>query len=136
MIKNLRELYRYRELLAVMVWRDIKVKYKQSVMGFLWAILMPLIIVSAGIVVKYAISIVSGTPMKLFQLVTVSCSEQHLVTKIYFPKEVFPMAAVLSNVFDFLVASGLLAIILMISHTGASIHLGMFPCSSSFFWHW
>jgi ABC-type polysaccharide/polyol phosphate export permease len=60
MIKNLRELYRYRELLAVIVWRDIKVKYKQSVMGFLWAILMPLIIVSAGIVVKYSISLLSG----------------------------------------------------------------------------
>ena len=63
MIATLRELIRRRELLYILVWREIAVKYKQSVMGFLWAILMPALIVMAGIVVKYAFATVSGQPL-------------------------------------------------------------------------
>ena len=54
MKEDLTELYKYRELLYMLAYRDIKVRYKQSVMGFLWAILMPILIVMAGVVVRYA----------------------------------------------------------------------------------
>src|SRR4051812_19119153 len=53
-----------RDLLAMLVWRELKVKYKQSVMGFLWAILMPALIVSAGVIVKYAFASLSGKPLE------------------------------------------------------------------------
>lgn len=147
MINDLRELCRYRELLAVMVWRDIKVKYKQSVMGFLWALLMPLIIVSAGILVKYAIAAVSGSGVRTSQLLTVSVKavpwafivssirfattslvqNTNLVTKIYFPREIFPIAAVLSNFVDFLTATCVLVFILLLFQSGVSVHLWYVP---------
>ena len=53
MKENLREFYRYRGLLYMIAYRDIKVRYKQSIMGFLWAILMPVLIVMSGILVRY-----------------------------------------------------------------------------------
>ena len=46
------ELFRWRDLLYLITLRDVKLKYKQTVMGFLWAILMPLVIVSAGLIVR------------------------------------------------------------------------------------
>jgi len=113
---QLGELYKYRELLYMIVIRDIKVRYKQSVMGFLWAILMPVLIVSAGVLVRYAYGIASHKPLAMSDVVSVatksipwaflvssikfSCqsllANHNLVTKVYFPKEIFPIAAVLA----------------------------------------
>ena len=147
MIEELRELYKYRELLYVLAYRDIKVRYKQSVMGFLWAILMPILIVMAGVVVRYAYALASGKPLETADIVSVavkslpwaflvssirfSCNSlignQNLVTKIYFPKEIFPMAAVLASLFDFFVASGALVILLVVTRTGWSAYLLWIP---------
>src|SRR5208337_915504 len=69
---ELRELYRYRELLVMIAIRDIKVRYKQSLMGFLWAILMPLLIVSAGILVRYAYAIASHKPLDTQDILAVA----------------------------------------------------------------
>ncbi len=63
MIGYFEQLYRARELLYMLVWRDIRVRHKQSVMGFLWAILLPTIIVIAGVGVRIAVSTYSGKPM-------------------------------------------------------------------------
>lgn len=143
----IRELIQYRHLLFMLAWRDIKIKYKQSIMGFLWAIFMPLIIVAAGILVKKAFSMLSDEPMSLTQLTSVSVkaipwaffvssirfatnsltSNMNLVTKIYFPREIFPFSAVLACFFDFMIASGVLIIILMIAGIGASIYLFWLP---------
>lgn len=143
----IQELIKYRHLLYMLTWRDIKIKYKQSIMGFLWAIFMPMIIVASGILVKKAFSMLSGKPMDLAQLASVSVKaipwaffvssirfatnsllhNMNLVTKIYFPREVFPIAAVMANFFDFIVASILLIIILAIAGIGASIHLFWLP---------
>ena len=60
MKEELRELYRHRDLFYTIACRDIKVRYKQSVMGFLWAILMPTLIVGAGIVVRYGFALASA----------------------------------------------------------------------------
>jgi lipopolysaccharide transport system permease protein len=143
MIKHLRELYRYRELIYMLVWRDIKVRYKQSVMGLLWAILMPMFIVLAGVMVKYAYSIVTRSPLSLEDLLVISAkavpwaflissvrfachsliSSPSLVTKVYFPKEIFPMAAVASQLIDFAVASVVVAVIFVVTGARVSTHL-------------
>lgn len=116
-------------------------------MGFLWAIFMPMMIVAAGILVKKAFSILSGNPMNLSQIASVSVKalpwaffvgsirfatnsligNMNLVTKIYFPREVFPLSSVLASLFDFTVASSVLIIILTIARIGVSIHLLWLP---------
>ena len=63
MLEELKELYKYREILFMITYRDIKVRYKQSVMGFLWAVLMPILIVMSGIVVRYAYALASHRPL-------------------------------------------------------------------------
>jgi lipopolysaccharide transport system permease protein len=136
--EKLRELYRYRELLYTLTSRDIKIRYKQSIMGFLWAILMPVLIVTAGVVVRYAYSLAAHTPLRtadvagvavrslpwtfLVSSIRFGCnslilSNRELVTKIYFPREIFPLSAVLSSLFDFLVAAVVLVIMLAVLGT-------------------
>jgi len=147
MREELRELFDHRELLYMLAYRDIKVRYKQSVMGFLWAILMPVLIVMAGVVVRYGYAMVSGKPMETGDVVSVAVKSlpwaflvssirfgcyslivnYNLVTKIYFPKEIFPMAAVLASLFDFGVASGALVILLVVTRTGWSPYLLWIP---------
>jgi lipopolysaccharide transport system permease protein len=144
---ELRELYKYRELLYMITYRDIRVRYKQSIMGFLWAILMPILIVMSGIVVRYAYAVVAHAPLKSGDIASVaikavpwafivssirfSCNSltgnRELVTKIYFPKEIFPMAAVLACLFDFLVAYAALVIFLAFIKIGVSIELLWVP---------
>ena len=125
MLTMLRLLTRHRDLLYMLSRRDVTVKYKQSIMGFLWAILMPLLITSAGVVVKLAMTTVSGkggmfrevlpvaikaAPWAFFvasiRFSTQSLSNNHnLVTKIAFPRAVFPLSAVASQLFDFMIAA-------------------------------
>jgi lipopolysaccharide transport system permease protein len=108
----------------MLAWRDIAVRYRQSVMGFLWAILMPSLIVLAGIVVRLGVSRVAGTPttsaavvailakslpwalfVSSIRLATTSLtSNSSLVTRANCPRIAFPLAAVLSCLFDFVVA--------------------------------
>jgi lipopolysaccharide transport system permease protein len=143
MKEELRELYRYRELLYTIACRDIKVRYKQSVMGFLWAILMPILIIMAGLVVRYAYAMAAHAPLKTADVASVAVkslpwaflvssirfacvsliNNKELVTKIYFPKEIFPMAAVMASLFDLLVASGALMIFLVAIQVGWSRYL-------------
>lgn len=121
------ELVRYRGLLGMLAWRDIRVRYKQSLLGVAWAFLMPLI--QTGVLVMVfaysgAITIddtkLGGMPYMLFVLAgiipwtlfnaTVASSMEcltrnsRLVTKIYFPREVFPLANVLGALVDFGIA--------------------------------
>ena len=147
MREELREFYKYRELLYMIAYRDVRVRYKQSIMGFLWAILMPILIVGAGVVVRYAYAMASGKPLQTDDIASVavkslpwaflvssirfSCnsliSNQSLVTKVYFPKEIFPVAAVMASLFDFLVAAGALALFLLVIQVGWSAQLVWVP---------
>ncbi len=124
MLQAIKEVIYRRDLLYMITWREIKVRYKQSVMGMLWAVLMPTAIVCAGLIVRYAFATVSGRPVALYDLTSVAVkaapwaffvsairfgtnslvSNASLVTKIYLPRLVFPVAAVLSALFDFLIA--------------------------------
>jgi len=144
---NLRELYKYRELLWMIVYRDIRVRYKQSFMGFMWAILMPVLIVLSGVVVRYAYAIASHTPLRAEDIAAVavkslpwayivssirfSClsliNNRELVTKIYFPKEIFPIAAVLSSLYDLFVAIVALAIFLIVIRIELSTNILWVP---------
>jgi lipopolysaccharide transport system permease protein len=136
------ELVQHRELLWQMVVRDLKIRYKQAVMGFAWAIFMPVVIVGSGLVVKYAMAQMSGgaidgpgiSGMAVKALgwaffaggvgfaVSSLTGNLNLVTKIYFPREVFPLSAVATQMFDSAVGGmGVLAVLLLIAGTGISI---------------
>jgi lipopolysaccharide transport system permease protein len=147
MIKELRELYKYRELLYMIAYRDIKVRYKQSVMGFLWAVLMPILIVISGVVVRYAYAITAHAPLEKADIASVAVkslpwaflvssirfaclsliNNKELVTKIYFPKEIFPIAAVMASLFDFIVALAALVVFLFVLQIGWSRQLMWSP---------
>jgi lipopolysaccharide transport system permease protein len=147
MREELRELYKYRELLFMIAYRDIKVRYKQSIMGFLWAVLMPILIVMSGVIVRYAYALASHVPLNGADIASVavksvpwafiasgvrfSCfslaSNMSLVVKIYFPKEIFPMASVLACLFDFIVASVAMTIFLAFLRIGVSVYLLWLP---------
>jgi ABC-type polysaccharide/polyol phosphate export permease len=144
---SIRELFKYRDLLVMLTWRDIKIRYKQSVMGFFWAILMPLLIVGAGILVRFAFSMNSGKQMNAMDLASISLKSlpwaffvsaikfgtnslvgnSNLVTKIYFPREILPLAAVLASLFDATIASAVIIIALAFTKVGVSIHLLWMP---------
>src|SRR2546423_15293668 len=63
MSEAVRELFRNRELLYMLTWREIRIRYKQSVMGLLWAVLMPVIITAAGVMIRLVAAKVSGHPL-------------------------------------------------------------------------
>ena len=118
---QLQDLWVYRELIYFLTWRDIKVRYKQSVLGILWAILKPFMamvvftiffgnfakIPSDGI--PYPIFSYTATlPWELFaaSLSVASrsmVSNSNMISKIYFPRMIVPLASVMSSVVDFLI---------------------------------
>lgn len=120
------EVAKYRGLLGMLAWRDIRVRYKQSLLGFAWAFLMPLIqamvlyaIFALGPMriepesikgMPYFLFVLSGViPWGLFQGAVASSLESltrnsRLVTKIYFPREVFPLANLAGSLVDFAIA--------------------------------
>lgn len=128
---NLGELWRYRELLFFLCWRDVKVRYKQTILGLLWAVLQPaaLMCAFAFVLSKYAAMSAGGIPYPLFVLTGLVpwvffataltsasnsvLSSERLITKVYFPRLAVPFAAVGAAVLDFLVACVLLAAVVL-----------------------
>jgi lipopolysaccharide transport system permease protein len=143
----IRELVERRDLLAIMAWREIRVKYKQSVMGMLWAVLMPIVIVCSGFIVRFALASVSGKPVVMEDLTAVAVkaapwaffvsalrfgtvsliNSAHLVTKIYLPRLIFPLAAVISQLLDFAIAAAGVTVFLAIARAGVSVELLWLP---------
>lgn len=119
---NLRDLWVYRELVLFMIWRDLKVRYKQTALGAAWAILQPLLTMLVftflfGTVAKlssdgvpYPIFSYTGLlPWGLFATALNSASRSltsnhNMITKTYFPRLVLPMASVLGGLVDFAIA--------------------------------
>ncbi|MFC1709542.1 ABC transporter permease [Candidatus Omnitrophota bacterium] len=142
-----KEIIKYKDLLFMLTLRDIRIRYKQAAMGFLWALFMPMVAVLAGIVIKKAMAITSGIPMDLAGVVSISVKvlpwtffisalrfsvqslvgNSNLVTKIYFPREVLPLASTLACLFDFAIASATLTVLLIVVRIGISIHLLWVP---------
>ena len=121
-ILNLRELFEYRDLFLSMVWRDVKVLYAQTILGFLWAIIQPLaqIILFTIVFGRVAKVPTEGIPYVLFATTAIipwtymsqamTQASQSLVTgagmidKIYFPRLIFPMTPVLARLIDFVLS--------------------------------
>ena len=120
---NLQELWEHRELLYFLVWRDVKVRYKQTLLGVLWVLLQPLLTTGVFTVLFGLLLRVptGGVPYPLFALsgllpwnyfassITRSSTSvvgnAHLVTKVYFPRLVIPLTGVLSSLVDLGVAA-------------------------------
>ena len=119
---KLRELWEYRELLYFLTWRDIKVRYKQTALGAAWAI-HPAVLHDGGVqrLLRAAGQVPSdGMPYPLFSYCGAGAldvlrqrpdavgnslvASQHLITKVYFPRLVIPIAAVLAGLVDFAIA--------------------------------
>jgi lipopolysaccharide transport system permease protein len=119
---DLGELWRYRELLWLLAVRDVKVRYKQTALGVAWAVLQPLftMIVFSVFFGRLAKVPSDGLPYPIFSLVGLVpwqlfayalsqssnslVSEQKLITKVYFPRLIVPLASVMSGLADFAVA--------------------------------
>jgi lipopolysaccharide transport system permease protein len=127
---DLAELWRFRELLFFLAWRDVKVRYKQTVLGVAWAVLQPLATMIVFTVFLGRMSGV-GTNIKHYPLYVFAAmlpwtffagalgsasgsvvGSQNLITKVYFPRLLIPMSAVGAGLVDLGVALGLLAVMM------------------------
>ena len=139
---NLRELWVYRELLYLLIWRDIKVRYKQTLLGVAWVVLQPVLTtlvftVFLGILLRvptngppYLLFVYSGLLMWIFFSSAITTSgislvgNAQLLTKVYFPRSLLPVAAVAARLLDF--AIGFVILILLM------VYYGVRPTSSIF----
>lgn len=119
---NLRDLWLYRELVLFMTWRDLKVRYKQTLLGASWAILQPFLTMVVFSIffgnlaqvpadgLDYPIFAYTALiPWTLFSKALQDASRSlvsssHMITKVYFPRMILPLASVLAGVVDFLIA--------------------------------
>jgi lipopolysaccharide transport system permease protein len=138
---GLRDFWRHRELLYFMVWRDLKVRYKQTVLGLLWVVMQPLLTTVVFTVFLGVLARVpsDGTPYPLFAFAgllpwtffanSVSngsnslVSNAHLLTKVYFPRLIIPVAAVGGRLVDFGVSFLLLGAMMLFY--GAPVGFGV-----------
>jgi lipopolysaccharide transport system permease protein len=128
---NLAELREYRELLFFFVWRDVKVRYKQTVLGALWAVIQPLLTTFFFVVVfgrfggmsrqvsgPYALHVFVGMmPWTFFSnAVTLAANSMvgssHLITKVYFPRILVPTSSIVSTLVDFAISFLVLAVMM------------------------
>jgi lipopolysaccharide transport system permease protein len=139
------ELWHFRELLWVLAQRDIKVRYKQAVLGTAWFVLQPLLTTGAFTFLFGSLAGMpsDGKPYPIFAysailvymlfsrcLASASMSlvgNQHLITKVYFPRLLYPLAPALSNTLDFLVGSIVLVILMGIYRIGVHWPLLLTP---------
>jgi len=137
---NLGDLWEYRELLYFLVWRDLKVRYKQTVLGAAWAIIQPLLLMLVFTVFFGRLigvpseglpySIFAYTALLPWQLFARALSDasvslvanERVITKVYFPRLLVPAAAVISSLVDFAIAFVLLL--------GMMLFYGIYPGSA------
>lgn len=129
MIAVARELMRYRELMLTLAWKSIVVRYKQAYLGLLWSVLKPLLLMAIFTVVRSFVGIDSGEipypvltfaalmPWVLFQEATSESvnsvvSHAAIVRKVYFPREVFPITAVVTKLVEFGINALVLAVLM------------------------
>ncbi len=119
---NLRDLWIYRELVFFMVWRDVKVKYKQTLLGMAWAVVQPVMtmLVFTFVFDRVANLPTDGIPYEVFSFTGLLpwglfvtalnqgsrslVAHNNMVTKIYFPRLILPMASVFAGLVDFIIA--------------------------------
>jgi ABC-type polysaccharide/polyol phosphate export permease len=135
----------YRELLFQMTWRDLLLRYQETIMGFGWAVFMPIVNTAVFYVVFKRVANVEtpGLPYLVFAYcglwvwnflasalrfsVVSLTSNSNLVSKIYFPREIFPFSAVLVCVVDFAVGGIVLAGLMLWYHVSIGMNIFWFP---------
>lgn len=127
------ELFRYRELLVVLVWRDLKVRYRQTILGVAWVVAQPILTMVIFTVlfnrvakiepdrdVPYSLFVMAGlVPWAFFSSAVSAASNSligsaHLISKVYFPRMLVPAAAVLAAVADLFVTLGIVAVMALV----------------------
>jgi lipopolysaccharide transport system permease protein len=147
---DLRELWRYRELLFFLAWRDVKVRYKQTVLGAAWAILQPLATMAVFTLVfrrvaelppnapPYALFVLAGlVPWFFFANAIASAAQsvvgsQNLVTKVYFPRVIIPFGAIGAGLVDFLVSCVTLLVVMLCYGTLPGLGILWLPLLAAF----
>ena len=142
----LRDLWHFRELLYFLVWRDIKVRYKQTALGVAWVVMQPLLTtvvfsVFLGLLARvpsegdipYPLFVFAGMLPWTFFAGAVATSgnslvgSSHLITKVYFPRVIIPMAAVGGRLVDFLVSFVVLALLMAFYRVAPTWNVLMLP---------
>jgi homopolymeric O-antigen transport system permease protein len=123
------DIWRYRELLYILAWRDIAVRYKQTAIGVAWAVLRPALTMLVFVAFRRLVGIERGTvpepilvlaavlPWQFFSSALTESSASllgnaNLISKVYFPRLIIPFAAVATSLVDFLVTLALLALVM------------------------
>jgi len=126
MIARIAEIYRYRELIGVLTWKNVVLRFKQSYLGLFWVLLKPLVLVTIFMLVRSFVGIDSGpVPYPLLTFCALipwvyfqdAASEgvgsvvnnANLVRKIYFPREIFPLAAIATKTVELVIGLVMLA---------------------------
>jgi lipopolysaccharide transport system permease protein len=140
------DLWRYRELFFILAWRDVSVRYKQTVIGVIWALIRPLLTMVVFTVIfgriaglpsdgdiPYPLLVFAGTlPWSLFATALGEASNslignERLISKVYFPRLIIPTAAVVTAFVDFLISFGILAMVMLYYQYAPSWNILLLP---------
>jgi len=142
---NLRELWDYRELLLFLAWRNISVRYKQSIIGIGWAVFQPVVSMVVFSVIfgnflgvdsdgkPFAPFVLAAlVPWRYFSTVLLQGSTSlvqnaPLITKVYFPRIILPLVAVIDGLVDLAIAMGILIIVMVIFKVTLSLKILLLP---------
>jgi lipopolysaccharide transport system permease protein len=142
---NLRDLWNYRELLYFLTWRDVKVRYKQTLLGAAWALLQPLLLmliftfffsrlagINSGSVPYPLFAYVGLLPWTFFASAVANggnslVGSTNLITKVYFPRMFIPAAAVGAGLVDLAISFGLLVVLMIYYGVGLHWSLALLP---------
>jgi len=142
---KLRELWEYRELLYFLVWRDIKVRYKQTVLGAAWAVIQPFftMVVFSVFFGRLAKVPSDGIPYPLFAFAALVpwnffasglsqssdslVASANLIKKVYFPRLAIPIATVLAGIVDFAIAFAMLLLLMIFYGAKPGVHVLWLP---------
>lgn len=127
-----RDLWRYRELFYILTWRDIRVRYKQTVIGILWSVLRPLVTMvvftlvfnriarmDSGLSAPYALMVYAGMmPWTFFSTALTESSmslinNTNLISKVYFPRLILPASSVITSLVDFFISLAFMSVLLL-----------------------
>ena len=141
-----KDLWRYRELFYILSWRDLKVRYKQTIIGVVWSVLRPLLTMMIftfvfGKIAKfdpppgvdYAVLVFAGLlPWQFFATGLAEASNslignERLISKVYFPRMIIPAASIITSLVDFLISLGIMFVLLIWFRVVPSINLVFLP---------
>ncbi len=139
MALNLREIWAYRELLYFLTWRDVKIRYKQTAIGIAWAVLQPVVTTAIFTLLfsSWARFETGDVPYPLFALsalivwlfthgsITIASASfinnTNLVTKVYFPRLIVPIAATLAGLLDLVFSAAVMAVLMIYFRTSLNL---------------